>query len=340
DRAFFFGAIEQSLLKVPYVVQFDAQAPGVTVPANLAAQQGEQSSTNNPTAVFARTDGVVGSGLLNLQGTYTRLHGENFNFDVLQINQAVTSNFSRDSSSGGLKGGLTTIFGVGLLNDLRGQIATDNRHEQPNSRLSSIQITGFGNLGGDQGRTRAYDTTLYELTDQLTATAGAHRVHLGFDYNINMVRQEREDNIQGRYDFRSLSDYLAGRINRYRQTVLVFNPDEAVFTGTQREMAAYVQDKISLGDNVTATAGLRWEGQWNPQPTRPNPAIPETGYIPNDLKMWQPRAGLAWDVHGEGDTVVRISAGMYVSRTPATLFQRVFTDNGITTAAVDSKFDP
>ena len=31
------------------------------------------------------------------------------------------------------------------------------------------------------------------------------------------------------------------------------------------------------------TAGLRWDGQWNPQPSHPNPAIPQTTYIPNDL---------------------------------------------------------
>jgi hypothetical protein len=37
---------------------------------------------------------------------------------------------------------------------------------------------------------------------------------------------------------------------------------------------------------------------------------------------------------------VRLSTGVYDARTPATLFQRVFTDNGITTVAVDSKFDP
>ena len=96
---------------------------------------------------------------------------------------------------------------------------------------------------------------------------------------------------------------------------------------------------MSLGD-VTVTAGLRWEGQWNPQPTKPNPAIPSTAYIPNDLKQWQPRAGLAWAVGGAGTTVVRVSGGCTIARTPATLFQRVFTDNGITTIAVDSKFDP
>ena len=341
DRAFFFGAAEQSLLQVPYVVQFDAQAPGVTVPAALLAQQGEQMATNNPTAVFGRADVVLGStGLLNLQGTYTHLRGQNFNFDSLQLNQAVTTNFTRKSESKSVKTGLTSMFGPGLLNELRGQIASDPRDEIPNSRLAGIVITGFGNLGGDAGRPRFFDSTRYELSDSLTATTGAHRIHAGFDWNVNDVQQSREDNIQGRYDYKSLADYVAGKISRYRQTVLTFDSDQAFFKGRQREIAAYVQDKISLGASVTATVGVRWEGQWNPQPTRPNPAFPETALIPNDLKQWQPRGGLAWDVNGGGQTVVRLSGGLYDARTPATLFQRVFTDNGITTIAVDSKFDP
>jgi carboxypeptidase family protein len=341
DRAFFFGAVEQSLLKVPYVVQFDAQAPGVTVPAELLALQGEQRATNNPTAAFWRTDFVVGStGLLNVQGTYTHLRGENFNFDTPQLNQAVTTNFTRRGQSVGLKGGLTTVSARGILNEIRGQMATDNREELPNSRLALVTITGFGSTGGDSGRPRAYDTTRYELTDQLSATWKDHRLRVGFDYNLNDFQQQREDNVQGRYDFKSLADYKALKISRYRQTVLTFNPDDPFFKGKQTEIAAYLQDRMSLGTNVTVTAGLRWEGQWNPQPTKPNPAIPSTAYIPNDLKQWQPRAGFAWDVNGGGATVVRISAGLYIARTPATLFQRVFTDNGITTIAVDSKFDP
>src|SRR5205809_3527796 len=246
----------------------------------------------------------------------------------------------RKSASAGLKVGLTSVFGEGLLNEIRGQVATDNRDEIPNSRSASAMITGFGGIGGDPGRPRAFDTTRYELTDHLSATWGAHRVRFGFDYNLNDVGQQREDNMQGRYDYKSLSDFIAGKISRYRQTILTFNPDDAFFKGRQQEIAGYVQDKMSLGMNVTLTAGLRWEGQWNPQPTNPNPAIPSTASIPNDLKQWQPRAGVAWDVSGDGMTVVRISGGLYDARTPATLFQRVFTDNGITTIAVDSKFDP
>jgi hypothetical protein len=341
DRAFFFGAAEQSLLQVPYVVQFDAQAPGVTVPASLLTQQGEQMATNNPTAVFARTDVVLGSaGLLNVQGTYTHLRGQNFNFDSLQLNQAVTTNFTRMSASKSVKSGLTSMFGPALLNEIRGQMATDPRDEIPNSRLAGIVITGFGTLGGDSGRPRAFESTRYEMSDSLTATMGSHRIRVGFDWNVNDVRQHREDNVQGRYDYKSLSDYVAGNISRYRQTVLTFSPDDAFFKGRQREIAGYAQDKISIGPDVTAMVGLRWEGEWNPQPTNPNPAIPETAFIPNDLKMWQPRGGLSWDMNGSGQTVVRISGGVYDARTPATLFQRVFTDNGITTIAVDSKFDP
>ena len=174
----------------------------------------------------------------------------------------------------------------------------------------------------------------------MSATLGAHWLRFGVDLNVNDVQQQREDNIQGRYDYKSLDDFLAGRISRFRQTVLTFSPDDAFFKGTQKELAAYVHDKVSLGTSVTITAGLRWEGQWNPQPTKPNPAIPSTGFIPSDLHQWQPRGGVSWDVNGTGKTVLRVTGGLYDARTPATLFQRVFTDNGINTIAVDSKFDP
>ena len=175
----------------------------------------------------------------------------------------------RTSQSVGGKGGLTTVFGPGILNEVRGQIATDDRDEVPNVKSALITITGFGNLGGDSGRPRSFHTTRYEVTDQVNLTWGPSRLRFGFDYNRNDVEQQREDNFQGRYDFKSLSDYLAGKINRYRQTIVVFDPNDAFFRGTQTEMAAYAQNKVSFGSQVTLTAGFRWEGEWNPQPTRP-----------------------------------------------------------------------
>lgn len=339
DQAFFFVSAEQNYLRVPFFVEFEPQEGGVIVPAELRALEGQYNSTNDPTSVFARSDITLNNrDSLSVHYTYARQYGENFNPER-GTNEATTANYTREGSSHGLKAGLVSVFSPEMLNEIRAQIATDNRDEIPNATSGRINISDFGNIGSDSGRPRLFDSTRYQVTDNLTLSHGAHQFRFGFDLNINRLRQKRESNIQGRYDFKSLSDYTAGKIDRFRQTIYAVDAADLVFRGSQKELAFYVQDKISLHRDLALTAGLRWEGQWNPQPDNPNPAIPETGLIPNDLGQWQPRLGLAWNVGGGGKTIVRLSAGLYNARTPANLFQRVFTDNGLTTVLIDSKAD-
>ncbi|MBI3491248.1 MAG: TonB-dependent receptor, partial [Acidobacteria bacterium] len=341
DKTFLFLAGEQNFLRVPFVVKFQDQAAAVVVPAAFKALEGEQHGTNNPTALFGRLDMHVTPGqTLNLQYTYSRLRGENFNFDSPQQDTAASANYTRKNRSNGIKAGLVSVLSSRIVNEARLQAATDNRDEQPNVLTPQIVITGFGTIGGDRDRPRVFNSTRYEATDNLSIVTGLHQVRVGFDFNANQQEQRRESNILGRYDYKSLADYVAGKINRYRQTVPGFDPNDLLYRGTQRELGVFAQDQMTLGRDVTLTAGLRWDGQWNPQPTRPNPAISYTAAIPNDLNMWQPRLGLAWNANGAGRTVVHLSAGLYDARTPGNLFQRVFTDNGITTVAVDSKTDP
>ena len=341
NRAFYFGAVEQNFLRIPFVVKFQPQAAGIVVPADLRAQEGEQHGSNNPTALFGRVDVVLSPvHTLNIQPMYTRLTGRNFNFDSPQLDTAITANFTRRATSAALKGSLLSVMRSSLLSDIRFQVATDNRIEAPNSYQAAIVITGFGTLGGDTGRPRRFDARRIQAAQNLTWTSGMQQVRLGWDVNVNHFRQERESNTLGRYDFTSLANYVAGNISRFRQTVAAFDADDLVYQGTGQEAALFVQDRIHVGTKLTLNLGMRWEGQWNPQPERPNPAYPETGLIPNDLKMWQPRAGLTWDATGTGRTIVRLSSGIYASRTPANLFQRVSTDNGLTALAVDSRTDP
>ena len=101
-----------------------------------------------------------------------------------------------------------------------------------------------------------------------------------------------------------------------------------------------MQDTFQAGPSLTVMAGLRWDGQVNPQPDNPNPKYAITSQIPNDLKMWQPRLGLTYDIGGHGKTVLRLAAGRYDARTPGYLLQRAFTDNGIDVLTIDSKTDP
>ena len=94
---------------------------------------------------------------------------------------------------------------------------------------------------------------------------------------------------------------------------------------TNEDLAVFVQDKWQIFPNFTLSYGLRWEGQVFPDPAAPpadtaygillsNPAFPSDGTLPNDMKMWQPRVGIAWDVANNGKSVVRASFGIYNAR--------------------------
>lgn len=345
DRAFFFFSLEQNLLRVPFVVEFQ-DVPGVPIPSELAALEGEKRGTNNPTALFARTDFIVNdNNTLNLQYTYTRMRGENFNFDSPRQTTAESANYTRVGSSNGLKGSLVTVFSPNVINEVKGQVATDFRLEEPNTMMPGINIAGFGTIGGDNGRPRQFDSTRFQFANNVSISSGIHQLRLGFETNINKVRQRRETRIQGAWDFETrtlggvpttgLEQYIAGRPRRFRQTLAPQDQDSSIFRGTQQEYALFIQDKIRVTDRLTVDAGFRWEAQINPQPTDPYPGIPETAKIPNDLAQFQPRLGMAYDVNGRGDTVIRMSAGIYTARTPANLFQRVFTNNGLTTQAIE-----
>ena len=339
DKAFFFGAAEQSFLRVPFVVKFQQQAATVVVPEALKALEGEKHGTNNPTAVFARTDFTLSPAQsVNAQYTYSRLSGTNFNFDSPQQDVAESANYTRRNRSQGVKLSWLSVLGGSAVNEARGQVATDNRTEAPNQNVPQIVITGFGTLGGDTGRPRLFNNTRYQFTNNLTIMRGAHQVRLGVDVNITQAQQQRESNTLGRFDYTSLTNYMNGVISRYRQTVAGFDPADLTYDATQKEAGLFVQDKISVG-RATVSLGLRWDGQWNPVPPRPNPAFAVTSKIPNDLKMVQPRVGVTWRASADGRTVIRTSAGLYAARTPANLFQRVFTDNGYSTVAVDSRTD-
>ncbi len=347
DRVFFFFGIEQNYLRVPFVVQFQT-VPGVALTPAIAALQGEQRGTNNPTALFGRTDFVLNqANTLNIQYTYTRFRGENFNFDTARQDTAVESNYTRNNSSNGLKGSLVTVFNPQIINEIRTQVATDNRLEEPNSTNGQAVVAGFGTLGGDRARPRLFETTRFQLTDNVTYDTGKNNFRFGVDVNVNKVRQQRESNTQPRFDFESrtvsgvtiatgLDNFIALRPRRFRQTFpFSNNPGDLIYRGTQKEFALFVQDKIKVSQQLTINAGLRWEAQSNPQPKNPNPAFRQTALIPNDLKQFQPRLGLAYDVGGKSNTVIRLSAGLFTARTPANLLQRVTTDNGLTTQEIE-----
>ncbi len=332
DKIFFFIGAEQNFLRIPYFVDFAPSA--IALPTDIAALEGEQTATNDPTAVFARLDFLVNTNnTLNFQYSFSRLNAENFvaiDEGTVLTDIAATQNVFRKGSSNGVKGSLVSVFTPNLINEFRGQIATDNRREDSNVAGPDIRISGIGRIGGSSSRPRIFNTTRFQISDNVSVTRGIHNLKFGVDININRWEAQRVTNGAGTWRFNSLQDYINLIPRRFDQAVPLI-PDALLAQDYQREYALFVQDKFKPTQNLTVSAGLRWEGLDNPTPPNPNPLLPETQKIPDDFNQWQPRLGAAWDIFGNGNSVLRVSSGLFTSRTPAILFYRVFTNNDIVT---------
>ncbi len=90
------------------------------------------------------------------------------------------------------------------------------------------------------------------------------------------------------------------------------------------EFSLFAQDQWQPRGNLTVNYGIRWDAQLMPE-TIPaettaygrflnDPRFPSDGTIPDQLAMFQPRGGVAWDVRSNGASVLRASAGVYNAR--------------------------
>jgi len=336
NKIFYYVGAEQDYLNIPYWTQFAPQAPGTVVPPSLTALQQQVIGHSDPTAVFARTDFLLdNNNTLNVQFNYNRLNASGLGDGSTRSLGTADNNLFLTGDSYWVRGTLNTLFGSTIVNQFLTQWARDDRNFRPSSTMPEFVINGFGVLGGNAVYPNLYQSNSMRFGDDLSIVHGKLQLHFGGDFGYDPGHQQREANLNAQFDYDSLDAFLANDIRRYQQTFITGND---LYSGAVRELGLYVNAKITVTDKLTVTAGVRWDAQWNPQPPNPNPAIPLTTFIPNDLNQWQPRLGVAWAANSK--TVLRASAGLYDAPTPATYFQRVFTDNGLNTVVADSYYDP
>jgi hypothetical protein len=337
NRAYFYVGAEQDYVNIPYWTEFAPQAPGTVIPTSLLDLQRQTIGHSDPTSVFTRADILLNqANTLNLQFNFNRVNASNVDLDGPTRSLAPADNSAAlTGDSYWVRGNLTSVLSSTKVNQFLAQWAQDQRTLAPNSTAPEFVINGFGVLGGNSIANGSYTSNINRYNDDFSITRGGMIVRFGADFAYNPASLRHEANLNGVFDFNSLADYLAGDPRRYQQTFVTGN---GVYDAAVKELGLYVDAKVPVTKSVTVTAGLRWDGQWNPQPSNPNSAIGQTTSIPNDLGQWQPRLGVAWNPVSK--TVVRASAGLYDAPTPANIFQRVFTDNAVNTVVADSYFDP
>jgi Carboxypeptidase regulatory-like domain/TonB dependent receptor/TonB-dependent Receptor Plug Domain len=167
------------------------------------------------------------------------------------------------------------------------------------------------------------DESRDQIADTVTWTRGKHSFKFGVDYSHVNDNSQNLFNGFGTYSYQGstpLANYFTDLTKPNscggKQCYDSFSQGLGLagLEFTTNEYAFFAQDDWRILPRLSLSLGLRYEYQQMPDPVLANPAVPQTSNLPSDGNNFGPRLGFAWDVTGDGKTVLRGGWGMYYGR--------------------------
>jgi Carboxypeptidase regulatory-like domain/TonB dependent receptor len=237
---------------------------------------------------------------------------------------------------------ITTVSST-VTNEIRFQYGRDFEYEngqnpiagEPLSQLGlSAQIT-VGGVGGFVfgmpnflNRPKYPEETRTQVADTVSWSYGKHLIKFGLD--VNHVHDTEVNLFEGfgAYSYATRVDYISDFVAAQTGSGPVCGTTTKVgcytsfaqgfgtpgFSFSTNDLAFFVQDDWRITPRLTLTLGLRNETEIMPSPQIPNPALPTTTSFPSDRTDYGPRVGAAYDLFGNGKTIVRGGYGIYYGR--------------------------
>ena len=213
----------------------------------------------------------------------------------------------------------------------------------PNRQFGMLNIAGMSLIGNSPGMPLGDFSTVYQVQDQLARNRGRHSLKFGGEFRRIQLNGYLDYTVNGLYTFQDLRPF--GFPARSDNPALEFflqalplsyvgaNPSMASSERGYRQsvFSGFVQDYVRVTRRLTLNAGLRYDFYSNPTEVQGrlsairNPVTdsgPTVGKVfagtPTDLLS--PQAGLAWNIFGDGKTVLRAGAGIFRDQFPGILF--------------------
>ena len=205
----------------------------------------------------------------------------------------------------------------------------------------TLNVTGGFDIGASTAAKGIANNQTYALNDDLSLIKGSHQLGMGASVAYWKVDQQTWARGSGQWTFTGqatglgMADFLVGRV-----AVL----DHSGLTGItfdQRYLGAYLQDTWRMNERITLNGGVRWEPFFSQNLLRGaitrfnrddfarnvvstqyrgapagliypgDPGFPDgaTGLETKWMNL-APRAGIGWDVYGNGRLAVRSSYGL------------------------------
>jgi hypothetical protein len=352
DRTFFFVAPEFQSASKPVNVAYAAldqqnlrNSHGAQALLGVAPEQ-TVDAFSDAQSVIGRVDHIFSdrtSMFARFDATHTRalsVTGANGLSTGPSISTLTTSAASNqtiaDVWSGTALLELSSVLSARRLNEFRFSFGREERPRAAQGTGAQVTVQNAGATlatYGPQGTGISFGNgqfpsrdNRFQIADNLSIVSGAHTAKFGVDFMRIASDVTFSPGSNGVYTFSSLSNYLSRAPTSYSQFTGTGNVASAI-----NELTLFFQDEWRIRPNLTLSPGFRYDAQFNPDyamATLPQFRAPGATSVPNDVKQFQPRLGLAWAATSDGRTVLRAGSGVYYAPTLMSTFVQSVLFNG------------
>lgn len=351
DKVFFFVGFDSMTQSQPAVIGNDMRTYSQFL--NLTPDQQQTALSKIQTAVGAPYEAGLNytqnnklkTYLVKFDGFFTANNRWSLRDNIVRYD--VTN--SGNTSSFGLNQTNTTdkFYQIVFEDDA---VLTDNLFNQFITQLGRDQNPVTTQYGGTEfainfGTTQYFgfnDTTpstadekKFQLKDTLQYQFKNHSLKAGFELLHRHLYDAFPRYARGYYYFNSLLNWVNNVPNNFTQAYGPNNGDVAWYSDL---WSGYINDSIRVSPRLTVDVGVRYDYEKTPRPSsNAYPQYPQfLSQIKDDKNNFGPRVSFAWDVFGDGRSVLRGGTGKFFEYMPDILLAGPI--QGISRSLITSSF--
>jgi hypothetical protein len=340
NKVFFFGNFDAQRQRLPITSVTDITQSSGFLSLSPATQQQFQTKlesylghpyaqeltydqTFNQNTYLAKVDANVGKHRLSIRDNFTNF--ENGNNQT--IGQFSNQGIEHDKFNQ-LVVQLSSPVSSRMINQLLVEASHDARPVDPVATGAEISISGLTSSGIFFGQNDFLPNNTTEnkvqVKDSLQFAMGHHSLKVGTDLLFMHIDNLFPRNSSGVFLYNTPAAYINDTPNTFRQG---YGPGGGLTSWNQNTYAFFATDNFRPTPRLTLDLGLRYDWQTMPLPAaNAFPQHPE--FITNfkeDRNNVAPRVGFAYDVMGDGSSVLRGGTGVFYGYMPDILLSNPLT---------------